>query len=132
MSNTNEFDKNNLKKYNCSFYTTIDEVQIKNIKQNYTVLDVNSLDMNEVNSKMMNDTYFKTSPKKKEVVNNILDYHLNSKDVYIYKITDYLCNKKEKICICNHAEDLKKIYGGTKHGGNEKYVSWCKKDDEYF
>jgi hypothetical protein len=42
-----------------------------------------------------------------EAVNNMLSYYLNHPD----KKTDYLCNKKEKICICNtNAEDFRKIY----------------------
>lgn len=115
-------------KYNYSFYTVIDEDQIQNIRQNYKVVDVNCLTTIEINSKMVNDEYF--TPEKKNVINNILDYHLNCKYADIYKTTHYLCNKKEKICICNHAEDFKKIYSGTNDSGNTKYVSWCKKYGE--
>lgn len=40
----------------------------------------------------------------------MLNYYLNHKDKPIYKKTDYLCNEKEKLCICNiHAEDFEKF-----------------------
>jgi len=49
------------------------------------------------------------------------------KDKAIYKKTDYLCNKKEKICICNiHADDLRKIYEGNNYDKPSKYISWYK------
>uniref|UniRef100_A0A6C0HYE0 Uncharacterized protein n=1 Tax=viral metagenome TaxID=1070528 RepID=A0A6C0HYE0_9ZZZZ len=31
-------------------------------------------------------------------------------------MTDYLCNERERICICNtHAEDFRKIYEGINY-----------------
>ena len=92
------------------------------------MIDVNWLDRTEVNSKMFNDEYFKNSPEKKEIINNMLGYYLNDKDKQIYKKTDYLCNEREKMCICNiHAADFRKIYDGKNHYPDLKYISWCKK-----
>lgn len=63
----------------------------------------------------------------------MLEYYLNDKDKSIYKKTDYLCNKKEKFCICNtHADDFRKIYDGINYSPNIKYVSWCKKENDNF
>jgi DNA-directed RNA polymerase beta subunit len=43
------------------------------------------------------------------------------------KKTDYLCNEKEKVCICNtHAEDFRKIYDGVYYKPDQKYISWFK------
>lgn len=46
-------------------------------------------------------------------------------------MTDYICNKKEKICICNiHAEDFRKIYERNNYRKDIKYISWCKKEND--
>jgi len=75
---------------------------------------------------MFDDTFF-LIPQKKDIVNNMLDYYLNHKDRPIYKKTEYLCNEKEKICICNiHADDFRKIYDGINYESNKKYISWFK------
>jgi hypothetical protein len=63
----------------------------------------------------------------------MLEYYLNDKDESIYKKTEYLCNEKEQICICNnHAETFRKIYDGINYRPKLKYISWCKKDNEHF
>jgi hypothetical protein len=83
---------NNSEKYHNSFYTSLDNDQIQDIRKNYKVLDVDWLDNTLVNYVMFNDEYFTKSLKKKAVVNNMLDYYLNDKDADTYKKTDYLCN----------------------------------------
>jgi hypothetical protein len=76
---------------------------------------------------MFDDDYFKLHSNKENVVNNMLDYYLNHDDTEIYKKTNYLCNEKEKICICNtHANELRKIYDGINYKSDEKYISWIK------
>jgi hypothetical protein len=61
----------------------------------------------------------------------MLEYYLNDKDehnIHIYKMTDYLCNDKERVCICNtHADDFRKIYQGVNYNKNKKYISWLEK-----
>jgi hypothetical protein len=74
---------------------------------------------------MFGQDYFEFSPYKKEIVNEMLDFYMNHPDLEIYKKTNYLCNEKEKICICNkHANDLRKIYDGINHNPKVKYISW--------
>ena len=124
---------NNSEKYHNSFYTSLHHDGIQDIRKKYKVLDVDWLDSTLVNYVMFNDEYFEKSLKKKEVINNMLDYYLNDKDKDIYKKTDYLCNEREKICICNtHAEDLRKIYEGINYKPNQKYISWYKKYNDKF
>lgn len=114
--------------YYDSEYTTLDTDQIQHIRQNYKVIDVNWFDEVEVHSKTFNDQYFRKSPEKEQVVNNMLEFYLNDKYRHVYKFTDYMCDKNEKICICNtHAEDFRKIYEVAKYTPNTKYISWCKK-----
>jgi hypothetical protein len=116
--------ENTSSKQNNDIYISLDKLQIQNIRTNYKVIDVYWFDRIQVNSKIFADDYFK-SPTKREVINNMLEYYLNHKDKSIYKKTDYLCNEREKICICNiHAEDLRKIYDGNNDKKNNKYVSW--------
>ena len=124
---------NTSEKYYNSHYTTLDENQINHIRENYKVIDINWLDKIEVNSKMFNDDFFIKSPIKKQVVNNMLDFYLNDKYKNVYKRTEYLCNKKEKICICNtHAEYFRKVYSRKNYTQNDKYISWCEKIDDDF
>ena len=131
MGNTNSNDK-----YHNSHYSTIDDDEIIHIRTNYKVVDVDWLDTTLVSSKIFNDEYFVNLPKKEEVINNMLEHYLNEKDEYlkhIYKITDYLCNEREKVCICNiHAEDFRKISERINYRQNTKYISWCKKYHDKF
>ena len=118
-------------KYHNSHYASLNDEEIQNIRKNYKVIDVDWLDHTLVNSKMFNDDYFVKSPKKKEVVNNMLEHYLNDKDdnTHIYKITDYLCNQRERICICNtQASDFRKLYEGINYRKETKYISWCEKN----
>lgn len=109
------------------FFTHLDEENIHYLRNNYKILDVDYLDPILVKSKMFNDDYFELLPKKKEIVNVMLDFYMNHKDNEIYKKTNYLCDAKEKICICNiHANDLRKIYDGINHDQNVKYISWLR------
>lgn len=109
------------------FFTNIDEENILYIRNNYKIIDVDYLDPVLVRSKMFGDNYFNLLTIKKDTVNKMLDYYLDHKYTEIYKKTNYLCNQKEKICICNkHANDLRKIYEGINYEPNDKYVSWCK------
>jgi hypothetical protein len=108
------------------FFIGIDEENIGYLRNNYKIIDVDYLDPILVRSKMFGDNFFQL-PLKKDIVNNMLDYYFNHKDKAIYKKTDYLCNKKEKVCICNtHAANFRKIYDGVNYKPNEKYISWFK------
>jgi len=123
-NNTNTYF-NKKPEYN---FTGIDEENISYLRNNYKIIDVDFLHPILVRSKMFGNDFF-ISPPKEDIVNNMLEYYLYHKDAEIYKKTDYLCNKKEKVCICNtHAEDFRKIYDGVNYKPNEKYISWFKKD----
>jgi len=115
--------------YNSNQYTTLDDDQIRHIRQNYKVIDVCWLDEMELHSKMFNDEYFIKSPEKQRVVNQMLKYYLNDIDKPIYRMTDYLCDKEEQICICNtFANDFRKIYK-VGNGKDRKYANWCKRSE---
>ena len=63
----------------------------------------------------------------------MLDYYLSHPDKPIYKKTDYLCNKKEKICICNtNTHDFINIYDRINYKPDDNFVSWIKKTTEPF
>ena len=124
MGNTQIIHLNKKKQCN-DFFTHIDEEKIQYLRNNYKIIDVDYLEPILVRSKMFGDDYFKL--QKKDAVNNMLDYYLNHKDKAIYEKTNYLCDKKEKICICNqHANDLRKIFDGINYKQDEKYISWFK------
>ena len=119
---------NNSEKYHNSQYTTLNDNEIKHIRTNYKVVDVDWLDTILTNNKMFDDDYFIKSPQKKYLINDIVEFSLNNKDKQIYKKTDYICNEKDKICICNiHADDFRKIYDGINYKQNTTYISWCEK-----
>ena len=120
MGNNIQYSKSN------NFFTDIDEENIIDLRNNYKILYVDYLDIDLVYAKMYDGNTF-VLPRKKDIVNNMLKYYLNHKDSEIYKKTDYLCNDKEKICICNtHADDFRKIYDGVYYKPNKKYISWFK------
>jgi hypothetical protein len=103
------------------------EDMIKHIKENYKIINVDYLHPVLVKSKMNKDIYF-SSPNKKKIVDDMLDYYSTHKDKELYERVDYLCDMKEKICICNtHAGDLRKIYEGINYKPNETFVSWISK-----
>lgn len=121
MGNSIQYSKRN--NFN-DLFTGLDEKTIVYLRNNYKIIDVDYLDTNLVHSAMFGDNFF-LLPQKKDIVNNMLDYYFNHNDRAIYKKTDYLCNEKEKICICNtHAADFRKIYDGTNYKPTVKYISW--------
>ena len=107
------FEKPNKKIYTDTF-TSINNDEIKRIKENYKIIIEN--------------------PEKTEIVNDILDYYLSRNDKYIYqKKTDILCNEKERICMCNiYAEDYRKILEGINYRKDEKYISWFRGINDHF
>ena len=109
------------------FFTSIDEENIVYLRNNYKIIDVDYLESKLVYSQMYGNNYFELLPERKNIVDNMLQYYLNHKDREIYKKTDYLCNEKLKLCICNtHADDFRKIYDGVYYKPNKKYISWFK------
>ena len=112
-------------------YTWLKNNQINEIREEYKVIDVDWLSIDNVHYQMFGDKYFDNSKNsdnsktKEEIINSMLVYYLNRQDREIYKKTDYLCNEREKICICNtHAEDFRKIYNGINYKEGDKYISW--------
>jgi hypothetical protein len=126
---SNLHDKNNYK----DFFTSLSDSKIEQIRKSYKVIDVPYLDPIKVNYTMFADKYFKSNPEKEDIINIMLDFYLSHKDKPIYKKTDYLCNEKEQICICNiHAEDFRKIYDGQNYNPGDKYISWIRLNKDHF
>lgn len=114
-------------------FSTINSEQINEIRKNYKVIDIDFLSSINVNYQMFRDNYFNSNPQKIQVVTEMLDYYLSHPDKPIYKKTDYLCNEKEQICICNtYAHDFRKIYDGINYKPENNYVSWIRKSKEPF
>jgi hypothetical protein len=106
------------------YYTSLDDEKIADLKNNYTIIEVDYLDPILVHYKMINKPFSRKS-EKKDVLNKMLKYYLQHNDKEIYKKTDYLCDETEKVCICNtHAEDFRRIYDGIHYKPNDKYISW--------
>jgi hypothetical protein len=126
---SNLHDKNNYK----DFFTSLSDSKIEQIRKSYKVIDVPYLDPIKVNYTMFADKYFKSNPEKEDIINIMLDFYLSHKDKAIYKKTDYLCNEREKICICNtHAEDFRKIYDEQNYKPGDKYISWVRQKNSHF
>lgn len=131
--NMNKSNNNNNKNIYTDNFITIGQNEINNLRGKFKILDVDYLDPILVNSKMFGDKYFESNPTKKQIIQEMLDYYLLHKDKPIYKKTDYLCNEKEQICICNtHAHDLRKIYDGINYKPKHNFISWIKKTNEPF
>ena len=114
MGNTN---KPNIIKYKHTFWNMDDE-EIEEIKK-YKIIEVDELDKFIINQIMISDNYFNTYPTKSKVINNMLNYCLEHNEKENFKTTDYICNKKIKVCI-----NLRKI---IKNNTEEKNISWVKK-----
>jgi len=128
--NNYKVQRNNYRNY---WYTSLNDNQIQCIRTNYKVIDVECLNFSLINLKIFNDKYFQKSPEKKKIINNMLEYYLNDKDKDIYIKTDYICNERNKICICNtRAEEFRKTYDGINYKENKKYISWCKNENDKF
>ena len=104
-------------------YMPINNEQINFFRSNYKIIDVNYFHPTLIRSKMFNDNFFQL-PCKRNIVNVMMEYYCNHKDKTIYEKTDYLCNEKEKVCICNvNASILRQVYDGNNSNTNEKFAS---------
>lgn len=133
MGNKLTSEKPNNKIYKDTF-TSINYDKIKYIKQNYTIINVDWIDIDLVHENIVKNEYFIANPAKIEIVNDMLNYYLTRNDKYIYqKKTDFLCNEKQNICLCNtYAEDYRKILDGINYKKDEKYISWIRILNEHF
>jgi len=105
-----------------------EQVEIK-LREQYKIIEVDWLDPTLVEYKIFSDTYFKNACEKKAMVKKMMDYYLNHIDKKIYKKIDYLCNEKERICICNvNADAFRKIYDGQNYVPEYKYISYFKEE----
>ena len=86
----------------------------------------------DLGSKYFDKSNSDNSKTKEEIINSMLVYYLTCQDRAIYKKTDYLCNEREKFCICNtHADDFRKIYNGNYKEG-DKFISWFREKKHRF
>lgn len=140
-SDKKKIDSENIKSvYNDTFWSTTD-TEIANIKTDYKVIKVDWFNEELINYEMFADEYFNINTKinpqkkqKKQVVIDMVKYYQNHKDSEILtKQTDLLCNKKERICICNvNADNFRKIYNRVNYKADDKFISWIKKSNEPF
>lgn len=128
---SNIFIQENKPIYVNNSFTTLNSNEIEDIRKRYKVIDVEWFDKNKVNNTIYNDEYFIRYPYKKKVLNDMVDYFITDKDKTIYKKkTNYLCNSKEQLCICNtHANDFRKIYDSINYK-DKTYIAYIKKVDE--
>ena len=118
-------------------YKMLKNHEISKIREQYDVIDVAWLSIDNVHYQMGGDKYFDksnsdNSKTKEEIINSMLVYYLTCQDRAIYKKTDYLCNEREKFCICNtHADDFRKIYNGNYKEG-DKFISWFREKKHRF
>jgi len=104
-------------------HKALSDLEIASLKSSYKMIEVPSFDYYQINVKMFGDEYLETTMNQKVVMDRMLFYYMRHHDVDLFKRTDYICNEKEKICICNTgAEELRILNGGTKN--NQKFISW--------
>jgi len=97
-------------------------MELSAIQKECKVIYVPSFDYYQINLKMFGDEYLETTMNQKKVVDSMLFYYSRHREIDLFKRTDYICNEKEKICICNKgAEDLRKLYLDAP---KEKTISW--------
>lgn len=126
-------NKNKFIDYDNDFFSYLDEDNYIHLKDNYKIVEVEMLDPITVSIKMFGDDYFKKFPEKKKVIQSMVKYYLQHNDKSIYEQTDYLCNEREKICICNlYARELRKSIEGKNYKSDNAYISWCKRENDKF
>lgn len=118
--------------YDDDYFCSLDLDDITNIRSRYKVIDVDWFGKTQVNLAIFNDKYFYSNPHKEKVINDMVEHFLTHNDKNFYKKTNYLCNKKEQLCICNtNANNLRKIYNGVNYK-DDTYCAWVKKPNEPF
>jgi len=106
-------------------YSELTNETQQKINEVYKVINVHWLEPNLVKCKMEEDNYFTKLPEKKEIVNSMLKYYYNHENSSVYERTDFLCNEKEKVCICNvNADDFRRVYDRFNYKPNVKFISW--------
>ena len=124
MGNSNTKNNPNKIIYEHTFMN-MDDLDIEEIKK-YKIIETKKLDKFIINKIMITDNYFDIYPTKSKIINNMLNYCLEHEDKEVFKKTDYICNKRIKVCICNtQAEEFRKL--SKDYVKDKQYISWCKK-----
>ena len=108
-------------------YMTLEkkDEMLKDIEKNYKMVELFCLNLDILNQTIQNDPFFEDSPQKKSMLIKMATFYLNHNDLNIFKKTDYFCNEKHKICICNKsAQNYRDLCKSEKYNNNKKYVSW--------
>lgn len=99
----------------------------QNMINNYKILKVDYLSKENINWEVFRNKDL--TKKQIDIINEMSNYYLEHKDRAIYKKTDFLCNIKEEICICNiHADDFRRIYDNINYKKDQKYISYFKSE----
>lgn len=122
------------KKIYTDTFTSINDDEIKHIKENYTIINVNLIASDLVHENIAKNNFFIENPEKIEIVNDMLNYYLTQNHTYVYqKKTELLCNEKERICMCNiYAAKYRKILEGINYKKDKKYISWIREINDPF
>lgn len=113
-------------KYNHTFWT-LQPNEMNDLRRDYDIVNVDrSIDTVHVANLLRDNT--KLSQHKVNVVLNMAAYFVSHTDSTIYtEKTNYLCNREEKICICNTtATDYRRFADGINFTDNI-FVAWVKK-----
>ena len=119
----NYTNKPNITKYEHTYWSMNNE-EIEEIKK-YKIIETIVLDKFIINKIMLLDNYFEIYPTKSKVINNMLNYCLEHEEKEKFEKTDYICNKRIKVCIFNKkAKYFREMF---ENDTKEKYVCWRKK-----
>jgi hypothetical protein len=116
-------------------FELLKKTDLDEIIKTYKIVEVPYLDPVVVEASTKNDIYFVIFSKKKELLNNMVNYYLTHNDSLIYKKTNYFCNELSRVCICNTSEnDFKKSmeYINKSYFEPVSYISWSKNVGDKF
>lgn len=123
--------------YYCSTNNNNSSDYVKDLRDKYKVIDVDyfvpessikkkEMEIIVTDSKML----YKPEPT---MVFDMMDFCFKNDTERYYQKIDYVCNEKERVCICNtHADDFRKIYDGKNYKEGIVNVIWVKKRNERF
>lgn len=106
-------------------YYEYSESNVNDLKLNYKIINVPYFCPMIIKHEIFNHMDYKIDLTREKSIENMINFWSTHKDKHIFEKTDYLCNRTEKLCICNtQADDLRKIYDGENYKPNLTFVSF--------
>lgn len=111
--------------------------EVKNIRNMHTVIDVDYFTTLKPETKIVVEVLPEKQLDPEELKTrrafDMVDFCFKNELERDYQKIDYVCNEKERLCVCNtHADDFRKIYNGQNYKEGRVLVAWVSKKGDRF